>query len=166
MLHYLPNHEGARSFYELLSKNTIKPTEYPEWELADLRWLESRNDINIDCDGTIRMNVSRIRLLRDLYDHGVICASYYKKADILDQLVASGDLRYDSSLFSVPEQNYLNYMLNKSKYSNGLDLRNKYIHSTYPTDVNQQEHDYINLLKIMVIVILKINEEFCLMNPV
>jgi len=36
----------------------------------------------------------------------------------------------------------------------------------YTTDVNQQEHDYINLLKIMVIVILKINEEFCLMNPV
>ena len=56
-------------------------------------------------------------------------------------------------------------MLNKSEYSNGLDLRNKYIHSTYPTDVNQQEYDYINLLKIMVIVILKINEEFCLMNP-
>ena len=66
MLHYLPNHEGARSFYELLSKNTIKPTEYPEWELADLRWLGSRNDINIDGDGTIRMNVSRVRLLRPL----------------------------------------------------------------------------------------------------
>ena len=27
------------------------------------------------------------------------------------------------------------------------------------------EYDYINILKIMVIVILKINEEFCLMNP-
>ncbi len=98
------------------------------------------------------MNVSRVRLLRDLYDHGVICASYYKNADLLDQIVASGDLRYDSSLFSIPEQNYLNYMLNKSEYSNGLDLRNKYIHSTYPTDVNQQEHDYINctLLKSVI----------------
>lgn len=166
MLHYLPNREGARSFYELLSKNTIKSTEYPEWEMADLRWLESRNVMTIDVDGTIKMNVPRIKLLRDLYEHGVICASYYKNADILDRLVGSGDLRFDSSLFSIPEQNYLNYMLNKSEYSNGLDLRNKYIHSTYPTDVNQQEHDYINLLKIMVIVILKINEEFCLMNPV
>ena len=57
-------------------------------------------------------------------------------------------------------------MLNKSEYSNGLDLRNKYIHSTYPLDTQQQEQDYISLLKILTVVILKINEEFCLKYPV
>ena len=166
MLHYLPKHEGAQSFYELLSKSKIKSTDYPEWEMDDLRWLESRNDIIIDSDGIIKLNTSKIRLLKDLFDHEVICASYYNNKDIIDQHVAVGDLRYESSLFSIPEQNYLNFILNKSKYSNGLDLRNKYIHSTYPTNVKQQEQDYLRLLKIMVIVILKINEEFCLMNPV
>ena len=60
----------------------------------------------------------------------------------------------------------MNYVLNKSEYSNGLDLRNKYIHSTYPLDTQQQEQDYISLLKILTVVILKINEEFCLKYPV
>ena len=57
----------------------------------------------------------------------------------------------------------MNYQLNKAKFSNGRDLRNKYAHSTYPSDENEQMHDYIELLKIMVLVIIKINEEFCLL---
>lgn len=55
-----------------------------------------------------------------------------------------------------------NYELNKSTYSNGLDLRNKYAHSTYPEDEKIQEMDYMILLKIMILVVTKINEEFCL----
>ena len=71
-------------------------------------------------------------------------------------------LRLENSLFSKPEQDYLNYELNKSSFSNGLDLRNKYAHSTYPEDEKIQFVDYIRLLKIMILVITKINEEFCL----
>nr|WP_325299404.1 hypothetical protein [uncultured Dysosmobacter sp.] len=73
-----------------------------------------------------------------------------------------GDLRLTGSLFSEPEQDYLNYELNKSTFSNGLDLRNKYSHSTYPENEKIQFVDYIILLKIMVLVITKINEEFSL----
>ena len=79
-------------------------------------------------------------------------------------MINSKDLRYQNSLFSIPEQNYLNYMLNKSEYSNGKDLRNKYNHSTYSLDKNQQEYDYNELLKIMAIIIIKINEEFDLID--
>ncbi len=52
--------------------------------------------------------------------------------------------------------------MNKSTYSNGLDLRNKYAHSTYPEDEKVQAMDYMILLKIMILVVTKINEEFCL----
>ena len=52
-------------------------------------------------------------------------------------------------------------MLNKSQFSDGLDLRNKYIHSSYPLDENVQMNDYIQLLKLMVLVVSKINDEFC-----
>ena len=57
---------------------------------------------------------------------------------------------------------YLNYMLNKSEYSNGLDLRNKYSHDTCSLKEEVQIQDYLELLKIMVLIIIKINEEFCL----
>ncbi len=103
-------------------------------------------------------------LLKDLYDHEVICTSYWKK-DLIDQLVVSGDLRYGSSLFSEPEQKYLNYMLNKKDYSNGLDLRNRYIHGSNTLEEQQHQIDYITILKLMIVVVIKINEEFCLDTP-
>ena len=92
--------------------------------------------------------------------------TYYKDKSEIEKLVLSGELRYGNTLFSIPEQNYLNYMLNKSEYSNGKDLRNRYIHSTYPIDVRQQEQDYMIMLKIMAVIIIKINEEFCLKYPI
>lgn len=155
-----------KSFYQALNSQKLKLSDYPEWGIEDLNWLKMRGTIFVDEDGSINMNRERIELLRDLYEHEVSCASYYHNKDLIDALVSKDDLRYESSLFSMPEQKYLNYMLNKSEYSNGHDLRNKYIHSTYPIDIEQQHKDYIALLKIMVLTVIKINEEFCLMNPI
>lgn len=39
-------------------------------------------------------------------------------------------IHFDSTLFSKPEQDYFNYFLNKSDFTNGLDLRNSYLHGT------------------------------------
>lgn len=116
-------------------------------------------------NGKIHGIDSRVKLLKDLYTHDVVCMTYYKDKSEIEKLVLSGELRYGNTLFSIPEQNYLNYMLNKSEYSNGKDLRNRYIHSTYPIDVRQQEQDYMIMLKIMAVIIIKINEEFCLKYP-
>ena len=80
-------------------------------------------------------------------------------------MITDGDLRCESSLLSEPEQDYLNYMLNKAKFSNGHDLRNKYIHSSYPLEEDKQQKDYTEMLKIMALIIIKINEEFCLSFP-
>lgn len=77
-------------------------------------------------------------------------------------MINAGDIRIESTLFSVPEKNYLNFMLNKSQYSDGLDIHNKYAHSTYSINKDVQQKDYIELLKIMVLIVTKINEEFCL----
>lgn len=52
-------------------------------------------------------------------------------------------------------------MLNQAEYSNGHQLRNKYVHGSYPLNERKQQQDYIELLKIMVLIIIKINEEFC-----
>ena len=76
-------------------------------------------------------------------------------------MVTEGDISYTETLFSRPEQDYLNYVLNKSEFSNGLDLRNRYSHDTCSLDEKVQRQDYLELLKIMVLIIIKINEEFC-----
>lgn len=71
-----------------------------------------------------------------------------------------GKIEYRSTLFNKPEQDYLDFVLDKAKFCNGYDLRNKYIHSTYSLDREIQTENYVELLKIMTIVIIKINDEF------
>ena len=110
--------------------------------------------------------MDRITILADINYSQVCCYQYARKyeARILE-LLNSKYLVVENSLFSIPEQQYLNYVLNKAKFGNGLDLRNKYVHGTYSLDIKKQETDYLELLKIMVLIIIKINEEFCLRFP-
>ena len=154
----------VKNFVDLVVNYEIYLSDYPEWLQRSIIWLKDRGAISINENGIININLPRVSLLKDLYKNEVVCTSYWKKKE-LDQLVASGDLRYSSSLFSEPEQKYLNYMLNKSEYSNGRDLRNKYIHGSNTLDEKQQYNNYITFLKILVFVIIKMNEEFCLTNP-
>ena len=79
-------------------------------------------------------------------------------------MVDSDEIQYGASLFSIPEQSYINYILNKAEFSNGHDLRNKYIHGTHSLRKEDHQKDYIELLKIMILIVIKINEEFCLVN--
>ena len=63
---------------------------------------------------------------------------------------------------SVLESDYLNYILN-NKYSNSLFLRNMYLHGTQLVD-NEVLHksNYMIILRLFVLVIIKINDELCL----
>lgn len=63
-------------------------------------------------------------------------------------------------MLSKSEWEYFDYVLNKAEFSNGLDLRNRYIHDTNSLDEQQQQNDYIVLLKMFIILVIKINEEF------
>lgn len=118
-------------------------------------------------DGHLSVDKFRALVLRDLYKNEVLCPHCFdaELCKQIDELVAAGDLKYENTLFSKPEQDYLNYMLNKSEFSNGLDLRNKYSHDTCSLDEKIQIHDYLELLKILVLIVIKINDEFCRNRP-
>ena len=102
--------------------------------------------------------------MKDLFDKDVICPISYNPILLqqVEELVAAGEMKYESTLFSKPEQDYLNYVLNKSEFRNGMDLRNKYSHDTCSLDEETQKQDYLELLKIMVLIVIKINAEFCM----
>ena len=67
---------------------------------------------------------------------------------------------FESSLFSKPEQAYFNYFLNK-KFSNGLDLRNSYLHGTQasPDEIHKHEYAYFTYLKLLFLAMLKIQDD-------
>lgn len=151
------------SFCLLIMSEEMRRSDFFEYQLSSIDWLIEKNVVYVDDSDVLRLNREYVAMLADMYKHDVICVQYYGKYKIvLTEMENSNDIRTESTLFSVPETNYLNYMLNRSEYSNGKALRNKYIHSTYSMEEDVQMQDYMDLLKIMIIIIGKINEEFLL----
>lgn len=75
---------------------------------------------------------------------------------------------FESSLFSKPEQSYFNYFLNKSEFTNGLDLRNSYSHGTQanPEEIEKHEYAYFTYLKLVVLTLLKIDDDLQISNAI
>lgn len=149
------------TLFQLLTHEKIYLSDFAEWQQDTINQLIERDVVSISADGAIELYPDKAWVLRDLYEHDVGCAYTTPFPSVIGEMISAGDLRVGSTLFTEPERDYLNYMLNKSEFSDGLDLRNKYIHSTYPQDEKEQKKDYITLLKLMVLVITKINDEFC-----
>ncbi len=154
-------------FFDLLKNETIFLSDYRKEERKSFEYLESFDIVNICEDGKIELkNKVKIAVLRDLYRNDVISKQHYHpnlQKDI-DELIAQGVLKEESTLFSRPEVDYLNYMLNRSEFVNGLEIRNKYIHGIQQVNMNEDEHkqNYYILLRLFVLLAIKINDEFCL----
>lgn len=70
----------------------------------------------------------------------------------------AGMVKFSDKLFTTAEQEYFDYYLN-NRFSNGLWLRNKYVHATNSHDKVEQETDYKILLELLVLVVLKIEDD-------
>ncbi|WP_426298186.1 hypothetical protein [Arthrobacter sp. R-11] len=70
--------------------------------------------------------------------------------------------RRNSTILTSAEASYFNYFLNKSEFSNGPDLRNRYAHGTNadPSDVSAHRQSYVQLLRMLVSLVLKIGDDF------
>lgn len=153
------------TFFELLNNENIKEEEIVKYEIDNLNYLIDKKYLSIDKDGYIRMNNKiQLLLLRDIYNNYYI--SYWKLSKIereeIDKLVRNGILKFDSSLFSIQEKDYLNYIFNKRSFNNSLDLRNKYLHGINDYDENYNYKCYMKILKILILIIININEELCI----
>ena len=168
MLNYMSQtKEYYDSLFDALNKREKTAiSDFSEFKKSEIEWLVSRKSLFVDDNGVLTLNLPRVIVLKDLYLNEVICPHYYRNPAVIEELASNCDIEIENTLFSRPEQNYLNYLLNKSDFHNGPELRNKYIHGTYSIDQDQNDKDYIAMLKIMIITIIKINEEFCLKHPI
>lgn len=117
-----------------------------------------------------KKQILRIAILSKLFDYGVIhyyngIIKIYRKVDLkrqqheIDEMLKEGLLAYKNTLFSKPESDYLNYILNDSEFDNALGIRNKYLHGSIFEDNIQ---DMMYGLIILTIYVIKINEELIL----
>lgn len=167
IIHYLPKlSNNYNSFYCLLEKENVYYDMFEDYQIPSIDWLINHNIIKIDNKKRIMPYWEKIKILNELYQHDVVCFSYMKKyQSIIMELNKMGLVQFSSSLFSRPEQDYYNYLFNKSEFDNGLDIRNSYTHGTQRVDENQNKQDYFIFLRIMILIVIKINEEFCLKYP-
>lgn len=159
--------QAYNSFYDLIQKENLYYYMLSSYQKSIVNWLVDYHILKIDNDKIEMKNREKIEILRQLYEYEVICFSYFKKSQyIISELAEDGMIEFSSSLFSKPEQDYYNYLFNKSEFTNGLDLRNSYLHGTQTSDEKQNEDDYFIFLQMMVLIVIKINEEFCLVYPI
>lgn len=148
------------TLFDLIRSEKLTIEEFQPYQIDEINWLMQRGILE-NINGVIKFNFERLFILYELYHKEVLCLQYCNSS-VIKQLINSGEIRVESSLLSELESQYFDYNLNKAEFTNGLDLRNKYIHDTGSLDENIQRQDYVVLLKLMIILVIKINEEFCL----
>ena len=159
------------TFFDLLANEQVNFRNYEEHQKPGIDYLTSKGFIKIESNGIIQVtNPKRVLIFKDLYENEF--ASYYnypldfqKEAQ---QMHAENIILSESSLFSKPEQAYLNYFLNKREFTNGLDLRNSYLHGTQanPDEIRKHEYAYFTYLKLLFLIMLKIDDDLLISNAI
>jgi len=148
----------------LVSEEVVSFGNYEEHQHEQLNYLIDKDYISVDDNNCIKVsNWNRILILRDVFENEVASFHHYS-ADIQDEVMnmsKDGIVYFGNSLFAVPEQNYFNYYLNKSEFTNGHDMRNSYLHGTQanPSEINVHENAYLIYLKLLVLAIFKIEDD-------
>lgn len=158
--------KSYNTFFELLRNENLRISDFPEFDVPKVKWMIEHNYLTVDDTESIVFSSNDLAfILYDLYVNDVIVYWKYSstKRLILNELKDRNVIEFESTLFSRPEQNYINYILNKSQYNNGLDLRNRYSHLQPFSSDEEQIHtqNYYIFLKVFIITIIKINDEFC-----
>lgn len=168
MLNYVPRFRSKyTSMYELIQNETVSYQEYNSISIRELEWLEKQKLITIDSDGTLSITDRKMAfILHDLYQNEVISFHHYGKdfAETFDRLYALGATNNSSMLLSKKEIDYFSYYLDDKYFDNGLRIRNSYAHggSQLLADENIHAENYFTLLRLLVLLILKINDDFCI----
>lgn len=171
MLHWVKRiNKNYRNFFNLILHEKICKEDYGSYVTKELNWLEKNRWIYYDEEGNIRFyNIHQIVLFADLVRNDFINVYSLKKYDkeqyykIIDEFIKKDMMRYGNGLFSEPEQDWVSFILNKSRFNNSMDIRNRYMHGTQANSYDEQSHkeNYFYILLVCIFYIIKINDDLC-----
>lgn len=163
---YLPDKdEKYKNFLDLITCDNVRKIDFQEHQTQRMDWLFDNGLVIENEIGFIKVaDLNTIFILKELYYEDVLNYFHYQPSlrDVIDSLVKKEIMVFENSLLTRNEQDYLDFYLNKSKFTNGYDIRNRYLHGTNINDEEQYESDYYLILKIIIIIVLKINDDLCL----
>lgn len=163
LLSYIKPFENKyNNLCDLITNENVKLEYFDTYQKETIESLIKDSYLKIDNqENVVLNNTILIYIIREIHKDEVISYWNYPKAirDDIDELIDKGLLIAENTLFTRQEIEYFNYYLNKKKFSNGYDLRNKYIHGTNSSLEHEHRVDYYRLLKIIVLTLLKIEDD-------
>ncbi|PDQ35120.1 MAG: hypothetical protein B5766_07300 [Candidatus Lumbricidophila eiseniae] len=164
-LTYIDESLKAGNGASLLSGNQVAYATFNDYQKP---YIDSMIDAGVLVDLGHRVyfaNAEQLLVLVTLFR--TQAASYYHLSPAgraaVDAMVERGWMVRRSSLLTEAEADYFNYMLNRVDFSNGPNLRNRYQHGSQAgLDDSEHFNPYIVALRLMVAIVIKINDEFTL----
>ena len=162
-LGYIHEELQADNAVGLLMRNEVAYADFHDYQkqgvdhLIDLGILENAG-------GNLRfVSVEQLLILRAIFE--TQAANYYHLSaagrEEADTMTEKGWLTRRSSLLTEAEADYFNYFLNKAGFSNGPNLRNKYMHGSQAPADSDAAHfkTYLIALRLIVALVIKINDD-------
>lgn len=162
-LHYVePYNSKYNNLYDLLINENVKIDAFKNYQQDEISKLINEGYLKIDEQEYVRINTQiLIYIVGELHRNEVV--SYWNYDEIirneLDKMIENKLVKLENTLLTIKEKNYFNYFLNKKEFTNGLDLRNKYLHGTNSFSEIEHKRDYYTLLKIIILTLLKIEDD-------
>lgn len=164
LLYYVdPFKDKYTNLYSLLIHEDHLPYEnFEQFQRKVLDTLISDELLSVNNEGMLKIN-NRIRLMviQKLYKNGVL-SYWHFPIDLrkeIDQMIKEEWCHTESTLFTKGEVSYINYYLNKKEFTDGADLRNKYLHGTNVSTDPDHNNDYLLYLRIVILCLLKIEDD-------
>jgi hypothetical protein len=165
MLGYTEKYESKyETLFSLITNEEIALSDCEPYNLESLEWLLDRNVIYLKND-ILKCNLERASILRQFFEKDVISLQHFK-SEVLKEMLNNGSVFSDNKLLTKSEYQYFDYLLNNAEFSDGKAIRNRYIHDSIVPDEDTMKTDYNTLLKVMVILIIKINDDCCIYDEI
>lgn len=165
-LNYINADLREDSAASLLSRHKVAYADFQEYQKGPLDYLLGLGLLMDDGSRVRIADAEQFLILRSF--SRTEAASYFHLSRggraVADAMVARGWAFRRSTLLSEPEAKYFNYFLNSVDFSNGPQLRNKYAHGSQPDSGGEDAYyrDYLIALRLILALIIKINDDFCL----
>lgn len=167
-LYYVKPFENKyKDLYSLFVSESVRLSCFKPYQKASIDMLIQDGYLFVDSDGFVRIKArTKLFIIGKLSKNEVVSYWHFPESirQVIDEMEVSGLVYFGKTLFSESEHKYFNYYLNKSEFTNGLDLRNKYAHGTNSDSEKAHENVYFILLKLLVLIMLKIEDDLLISN--
>lgn len=166
-LNYSGSSKETIDFFQKVKSKKANTKDFNQLQNTKISHLVDKKLLIITEDGIISEKTPFLfPIVEVLHTNGFLSRQFYPKDfnNAFELLFSENLITYGSSLLSKQECQYFNFYLNAKEFADGLDLRNKYSHGGQQVIENENEHftNYLTLLRLLVLLIIKINDDLCL----